>query len=267
MEWLELYGLDHPWGYAIRITTVIILLLVGRALGVIVVRWALRRARTSQRLVVSERRMATLDSLLVSTVTFFAIITALVSGLLWLGANSGILFPLLGLFGAGFGLGVRPLVSDYLAGFTLLFENSYAHGEKVEIMEVMGTVERVGIRTTLIRGDTGELFVVPNGDVRVIRNFSRGAFSMASVRVAVRSSDVVAALSVLDQVATQAANSYGEELVERPEVISETGDLGATTVLTVLAKARFAHGIYVRRALLTDVHNALAAAGIHEAER
>ena len=72
-------------------------------------------------------------------------------------------------------------------------------------------------------------------------------------------------IAVLEQVAAQAIRSYGDELVERPEVISEHGELGATTKLTMIAKARFSHGAEVRRALLTDVHHALRAAGIHEA--
>ena len=265
MSWAELYGLESPLGYLLRVLTVLALLFVGRAVGILVVRLALHRARHSQRLVVSARRMATLDTLLSSTVTFVTVIVALFGGLIWLGANSGILFPLLGLFGAGFGLGVRPLVSDYLAGITLLFENSYAQGEKVEIMDVVGTIERVGIRTTLLRADTGELFTVPNGDVRLIRNFSRGAFSTASVRVALKADDLAHAIAVLEQVAAQAMKSYGEELVERPEIISEHGELGATTKLTIIVKARFSHGAQVRRALLTDVHHALRAAGIHEA--
>ena len=107
MSWAELYGLHHPLGYALRVLTVLALLFVGRAVGILIVRVALHRARHSQRLVVSPRRMATLDTLLSSTITFVAIIIALFGGLIWLGANSGILFPLLGLFGAGFGLGIR----------------------------------------------------------------------------------------------------------------------------------------------------------------
>jgi small conductance mechanosensitive channel len=46
---------------------------------------------------------------------------------------------------------------------------------------VEDTIERINLRTTLVRAQTGELYVIPNGEVRLIRNFSWGKFSSSNI--------------------------------------------------------------------------------------
>ena len=87
----------------------------------------------------------------------------------------------MGLFSAGFGLGARPMVSDFLSGIGFMFEDTFDVSEKIEIPglpggSVMGLVEAVHLRTTVIRAMSGEPYIVPNGEIRVVRNFSRGDF-------------------------------------------------------------------------------------------
>lgn len=269
LSWQEqlaiLYSLEHWWGYMTRLVTILLVASMARRLARRLVRRFFRYAVRDNRLVVSERRARTLEDLLSSLSTFVIFLTAFSAIILALNvADANVLLPTLGLFSAAFGLGARPLVSDYLAGITLLFEYSYAFGEKVEILDVIGTVESVGLRTTKIRADSGELFIVPNGDVRVIRNFSRGAFSPASVRVVIRADDLSRAIEVLEAVGQEVAQQHAELLVGTPEVLSETGELGLTTQLTLVAKARFSHGAQLRRILLEAVHRALSESGIEE---
>ena len=47
-------------------------------------------------------------------------------------------------------------------------------GDLVKIGEIVGTVEDVTLRSTLIRKFTGELCMIPNGEVRIVTNMSRG---------------------------------------------------------------------------------------------
>ncbi len=238
----------------------------------LMIRWIAQRivrrtfwvAFQSRRLNFGERRARTIESLLMGLTTLMVTIGAFVIALSILGANSDTLLFAVGLFSAGFGLGARPLVSDYLAGITLIFENLYAYGEKVEIMDVIGMVERVGLRTTEIRADSGELYVVPNGDVRVIRNFSRGAFSPATIRITVKPKDLNKTLEVLERFAEEAPRRYGDEVIDHADVISDTGELSAHTSLMLVVRAPFAHGAQLRRRLLADVYQALADAGIEE---
>lgn len=263
----QLYALDTWYGWIVRLLTIVLVTILLREFFLFLVNrivdYAMQEERRSPAM--SERRAQTLRALSSSLVSFLLVVAALGSALVVLNiVSAAIVLPTLGLFSAGFGLGARPLVSDYLAGITLLFEYPYGFGEKVEISGVIGTVEQVDLRTTLIRADSGELFTVPNGDVRVIRNFSRGAFSPAGVRVTVAPADLGRALAVLDGVAEAAVERYPDELIERPEVISEDGLLGQHSTLTLLVKARFHQGALLRRRLMVDVHEALRRAEISE---
>jgi small-conductance mechanosensitive channel len=148
---------------------------------------------------------------------------------------------MIGLFGAGFGLSARPLISDVMAGTSFIFEDTFAVGEKVEILNTEGIIEAITLRTTWLRAPTGELFTIPNGDIRVVRNFSRGRFSMANVTLKLPSVDLNRAVTIL----------------EPWRVISETGIIGQTAELTLLAKARFGQAADMRPRLLALVHKAL----------
>jgi small conductance mechanosensitive channel len=173
-----------------------------------------------------------------------------------------------GLFSAAFGLGARPVISDMLTGIILLFEDQFSVGEKVELSGAMGsggvigTIERVAVRTSHVRADSGELYIVPNGDVRVVRNFSRGEFSLASITVNVPAHRVGEALAALQQVGRE-ANAAIADIIEEPMVISETGTLAAQTGLTLKVKTRLGHGVAVRAELLARAQHRLEEKGLY----
>ncbi|MBX3051007.1 MAG: mechanosensitive ion channel [Caldilineaceae bacterium] len=218
------------------------------------------RARFSRRIAWNDRRVETLTGLVVDLVRAFIILVALIFALS-LYVNSTGLFTFLGLFSAAFGLGARPLVSDYISGIIFLFEDLYTIGEKVEIFGVEGTVEDINLRTTHMRAPSGELFIVPNGEIRNVRNFARGTFSLGTVQVDVKSRRLDEVSTVLNQVAEAAAAAI-PELISPPEIISADGVIGAQTRFTLFAKTEYGKGAIVRRRLLQLIHEALAEAGV-----
>ncbi|MCL4298148.1 MAG: mechanosensitive ion channel family protein [Anaerolineae bacterium] len=210
---------------------------------------------------IEERRLLTLQSLVGSAVRVMVWIIGVVVVLFALGIPAGAILTALGLFSAGFGLGARPLINDYLAGMVFIFEDQFSVGEKVEVLEVIGTVEAVELRTTRLRAMSGELFIVPNGEVRVVRNLSRGSFSVASIKVTVVTADLARALEVLEGVA-DAAQARFPELVEPPEVLSIEGAISNHVELTLVAKAAYSRGAQLRPQLMTAVTGALEQAGV-----
>ena len=206
------------------------------------------------------RRRETLKSLakhlsraIISIVTVVFILSLFV--------NTAGLLTFLGLFSGAFGLGARPLVEDYISGAIFVFEDQYNVGEKVEIFGVEGTVIDVNLRTTILRSPSGELYIIPNGEVRVVRNFGRGEFSLASVRVSVKSVHIDEAMAVLEALAPTLPKLI-PALIEPPRILSEDGALGERIGLTIFAKARFSQGVEARRKLLTIVQDALEKATI-----
>lgn len=234
----------------------------------IVHRWAPRLAQRIVRLhrltpgapSLRHERQVTLRGLLASTISVVAFAVATFLSLsLFIDTNT--LIWMIGLFSAAFGLGARNLVNDFLSGVGLIFSDDYDVGEKVEVMGVEGVVEAVNMRTTLLRAPTGELLVVPNGDVRLIRNYSRGRFSPANITIKLAAADLPAALPLLEALGKEAV-ALLPDLLEPWKVISPAGVIGQYTELTLVAKARFGRAAETRPRLLALVQDRLAEKGI-----
>ena len=79
-----------------------------------------------------------------------------------------------GLAGVALGLGAQGFLSDVVNGFFILLENQFEVGDSVEVGAVTGLVSTVGIRTTQIRGFDGTLHFIPNRNITIVSNKSRG---------------------------------------------------------------------------------------------
>jgi potassium-dependent mechanosensitive channel len=83
--------------------------------------------------------------------------------------NVGISFEtlavVLGAIGCVLALGLQNLTTDLASGVTLLLEQPIKVGDYVEIEEVTGVVENVGIRSTIVRNALGKAVVVPNARI------------------------------------------------------------------------------------------------------
>ncbi|MBE0688942.1 MAG: mechanosensitive ion channel, partial [Anaerolineae bacterium] len=209
-------------------------------------------------------RQLTLQALIASAISSLAIIVAtLLSLSLFVSLDS--LIWVVGLFSAAFGLGARPFISDYLTGITFIFEDTFDVGDKIEIptapRAVEGVVEVVSLRTTRIRGMDGELYTIPNGDIRLMRNFSRGSFSMTTVKFSIPAPELKQTLTLLDNLKDEAMTLL-PNLLEPWQIISESGVLGEQAELTIFAKARFGKGAELRTNLLALVQERLSDAAV-----
>lgn len=215
---------------------------------------------TSERRRPSPEREQTLQELLANIITVLAFLVVILASLLFF-IDVDTLFWMIGLFSAAFGLGARPQISDFLSGLGFLFEDTFSVGEKVEIMGNEGVIEAVKLRTVLMRAPTGELFVIPNGEIRVVRNFSRGKFSAVNVTLKVSTASLNRTLETLSSLSADALVSL-PNLIEDWQVLNETGAVGEHTELSLIAHARFGKGAEMRPRLLALIHERLAEEGI-----
>jgi potassium efflux system protein len=65
-------------------------------------------------------------------------------------------------FGVGLGFGLQQLVANFVAGLLLLFERPLQVGDAVQIGELVGEVERIGLRASTLRTAEGAEVIVPN---------------------------------------------------------------------------------------------------------
>ena len=89
-----------------------------------------------------------------------------------------------GLLGLAVSLGAQGIVNDVVNGFFILFENYYLVGDFIETNGASGFVEAIELRTTRIRNPAGHVYIVRNGDVAKIVNYSK-TYVYAVVQVGV----------------------------------------------------------------------------------
>ena len=122
-----------------------------------------------------ERRVNTVGGLLIQIGAGVIIVIAVLMVLDQFGIAIGPALATLGVVGIAVGLGAQTLVKDWLAGIFVVLENQYSQGDAVRIAGVEGIVEDFSLRRTMLRGADGAVHNVPNGQIVVATNLSRGA--------------------------------------------------------------------------------------------
>ncbi len=78
------------------------------------------------------------------------------------GINLTSLSVLAGVVGIGFGFGLQNLATNFISGITLLLEHQIRVGDFIEIDNLLGTVENISIRSTIIKTIDGLFVIIPN---------------------------------------------------------------------------------------------------------
>ncbi|MGQ7323626.1 mechanosensitive ion channel family protein [Streptococcus suis] len=83
-----------------------------------------------------------------------------------------------GIAGVAVGLGAQGFLSDLVNGFFILIERQFDVGDVVKLtngpITISGTIVSMGIRTTQVRDADGTLHFIPNRNILVVSNQSRG---------------------------------------------------------------------------------------------
>ncbi|MBD2175486.1 mechanosensitive ion channel [Pseudanabaena sp. FACHB-1998] len=78
------------------------------------------------------------------------------------GFNLSSLAVIAGVIGIGIGFGLQNIASNFISGLVLLFEQTLKVGDYIEIGELKGTIEKISIRSTILRTDDDVFVIVPN---------------------------------------------------------------------------------------------------------
>jgi small-conductance mechanosensitive channel len=90
-----------------------------------------------------------------------------------LGVDLGPLVASAGVVGFAAGLGAQTIVRDVFSGIIMLIEDQYGVGDNIEVLEVKGVVETVGLRITTVRDRQGTLWYLRNGEILKVGNKSQ----------------------------------------------------------------------------------------------
>lgn len=120
-----------------------------------------------------KERASTIGGVLSATLKSATWIIAIAMALGEFGFDLGPLIASAGIVGVALGLGAQTLVRDILSGIFMLIEDQYGVGDSISVLEVEGTVEKVGLRVTTVRDGQGTLWYLRNGEILKVGNQSQ----------------------------------------------------------------------------------------------
>jgi moderate conductance mechanosensitive channel len=141
-----------------------------------------------------------------------------------------------GVGGIAVGLGAQSLIRDIISGFFILMEDQFAVGDLITIDSMNGTVEEMELRITKLRNFNGDLYVIPNGEIKKVVNHTRGNKAVIVDIPVAYSADMSRVFEIASKVCAESAAEI-MTLVEAPQVLGIT-ELGKDTInLRIFARA------------------------------
>lgn len=173
-------ALDWISGTPLRVAVILISAMITQAFGTRAIERAMNRLATADlvpgpRNIVARQkeRARTIGGVLSSTIKTIIWVVAAAMALGEFGFNLGPLIASAGILGVAIGLGAQTLVRDVLSGVFMLVEDQYGVGDEVDVLDVQGVVEKVGLRVTCVRDARGTLWYLRNGEILKVGNQSQ----------------------------------------------------------------------------------------------
>ncbi|CAN5803270.1 hypothetical protein BH20CHL2_BH20CHL2_06810 [soil metagenome] len=101
-------------------------------------------------------------ALLARLVSISIQVASVLLALIAVGASATGLLTVFGAFTVAIGLSLQDVFKNFFAGIYLLFEQPFRVGDRIAIRDVVGEVQGIDIRTTLVKNLDGELVMIPN---------------------------------------------------------------------------------------------------------
>ena len=161
-------------------------------------------------------------------------LTRLTKAVLAIGAKTVIIFIILselgidvapliagaGILGLAVGFGAQELVRDIISGFFIIVEDQIRVGDVVNINGFGGVVEKIHIRTIILRDYSGVVHVIQNGKINSLSNMTKQWSAMVfDIGVAYKE-DTDQVIEVIKNVGTDLQNDevFGVDVLEPLEI-------------------------------------------------
>lgn len=237
-------GILHAWGtvdvlswfyssdgqdWTSRLASAAIIVGVGFLIWLAVMSWVDLRLNPRGRLPTSREK--TLFNLFRNAFSILLVVMVALLTLSEIGVNIGPLIAGAGVFGLAISFGSQKLVQDIITGAFIQFENAMNEGDVVTLGGVTGTVEKLTIRSVLLRDIDGAAHMIPFSTVDRVANFMRGwAYHVAAIGVAYDSDPTEVKLAMHAAFDRLMQTDYKSEILEPLEMhgITMFGDSAIT---------------------------------------
>lgn len=203
-----------------------------------------------------ERKVQTLSAVLKSVIKYLLYFIGIVNILDIFKINTSSVLATAGIGGLAIGFGAQSLVKDIITGFFILLEDQFSVGDHVELGKYEGIVEEMGVRVTKLRDFSGELHIIPNSNITIVTNKTRGAMrAMVTVSIAYEE-DISRSMACLEKACLK-IKAEEKNVIEGPSVIgvSNLNDTGVE--ITIVAKTQPMEQWGVERRIRKEAKEAL----------
>lgn len=214
--------------------------------------------KSSKRFKLRSRRVQTVGKLMKNTASY---VLNFIVILLILGEFHINLAPLLagaGVIGLAIGFGAQSLVKDVISGFFIILEDHFSVGDVIETGKFKGTVEMIGLRATRLKSWTGEVFIIPNGSIIDVTNFSVSN-SLAVIDVSIAATQQLE--EATDRIRGVLHKFEDPNLIGTPELLGVQSMTASDIVLRITAVCRPNTQSALTRRLNAELKKGLEAAG------
>ena len=223
MENIEaLFNAVIPWisSHGIRILGILLGAFLVKIFARVFIENLIRKTIRSNRFISAEAEKKREDTLIAIFSETFGIGILVLAGLMILseaGMDTAPLIAGAGIIGLAFGFGGQYLIKDLIAGFFIILENQYRIGDVVCFGDTCGLVEKINLRTTILRDLDGTVHHMPNGEIKVASNLSK-FFARVNLNIGIAyNSDLEKVIRVVNKVGNQLAEDKNwKEMIIKP---------------------------------------------------
>lgn len=258
---------EELWDYIIVASIKIVAIMVFSYIIVFIGKRIIARIfklRMQSPLKYSERRQKTLLKLAQSVLSYVVYFSAIVGILSSLNINVAGLLAGAGIAGLAIGFGAQSLVKDVITGFFIIFEDQFGVGDFVRInasSSAEGTVTEIGLRTTKIVGFTGEVYIIPNGQITDVVNFSiNNSKAVIDMQVGIEA-NIEKIEKLINEYLKTLPEKY-EELVSVPVFVGVQNVVGTEVTIRIVAETKPQQHYGIARIIRRDVKEILEKNGI-----
>ena len=141
-----------------------------------------------------------------------------------------------GIAGVAIGFGAQSLVKDVIAGFFIIFEDQFSVGDYIEIGAIEGDVEVIGLRSTKLRSFYGQTYVIPNGQINIVTNYSASnGYAMVEINIPYET-NIVKVENMIKHILPTFKTNYPDVFVDEPFIQGVTALELSNYVLRVRAE-------------------------------
>ena len=164
-------------------------------------------------------RKRTLSELAINIFQYTLLLFYLYSVLSILGLPVGTLVASAGIVSLALGMGAQGFVSDVVNGLVILSEGQFDVGDIVKIGNYTGTVQALGLRTTRLKNYDGTITYIPNRNITIVENVTRGGIGVDIDLQISATTDLHELNQVIENTNEQLKGTFKKKIKKGPTIV------------------------------------------------